>query len=60
MFGTGRDLMDVNGTSRAIEEIHSLQGETIPPVQLGLLTWVVVRQFLCKRKRKSAYAKQFM
>ena len=25
--------MDVNGTSGPIEEIHSLQGETIPPIQ---------------------------
>ena len=27
--------MDINGTSRPIEEIHSLQGETIPLVQSG-------------------------
>ena len=39
MFGTRRDLMDVNGTSSPFEEIHSLQGETIPPVQMGFSDW---------------------
>ena len=27
--------MEVNGTSGSIEEIHSLQGGPIPPVQSG-------------------------
>ena len=33
MSGSGRDLMEINGNSGAIEEIHLLQGETIPRVQ---------------------------
>ena len=33
MSGTRRYLMEVNGDSGAIEEIHLLQGETIPPIQ---------------------------
>ena len=31
--------MDVKGTSGHLEEIHSLQGETIPPVQSGFNDW---------------------
>ena len=34
MSGASRDLMEVNGDRGAIEEIHSLQGETIPLVHL--------------------------
>ena len=30
MLGTRRDLMELNGDSGAIEEIHMLQGELIP------------------------------
>ena len=33
MSGEGRDLMEVNGDSLAVEERRTLQGETIPPVQ---------------------------
>ena len=33
MAGIERGLMELNGDSRAVEEIHSLSGETIPPVQ---------------------------
>ena len=29
----GRDLMEVNGDSLAVEEVRTLQGENIPPVQ---------------------------
>ena len=32
--GSGRDLMEMNGDGGTIEEIHSLQGKTIP-VQPG-------------------------
>ena len=39
MFETGRDLMEVNGTSGQLEEIHSLQGETITPVQMRVNDW---------------------
>ena len=35
MSGIGRDLTEVNGDRGAIEEIHSLQGETIPLAQPG-------------------------
>ena len=35
MFGQGRDLMEINVHTRAIEEIHLLQGETILLVSLG-------------------------
>ena len=34
MSGTSCDLMELNEDRGAIEEIHSLQGETIPPIQL--------------------------
>ena len=30
----GRDWMEMNGNTGDIEEIHSLQGETLPPIQL--------------------------
>ena len=33
MFGGGRDLMEVNGDSLAVEEVRTLQGENIPPIQ---------------------------
>ena len=33
MLGFGCKLMEINGDSGAVEEIHSLQGETIPPIQ---------------------------
>ena len=39
MSTTGRDLMEVNGTSGQLEEIHSLQGETIPPVHMKVNDW---------------------
>ena len=39
MSGTGRDVMEVNGTSGHLEEIHALQGETISPVQMRVNDW---------------------
>ena len=33
MSGTSRDLMEINRDSGAIEEVDSLEGETIPLVQ---------------------------
>ena len=32
MSGSGRDLMEVNGDSGPMEEMRTMQGETIPPV----------------------------
>ena len=33
MSGGGRDLLEVNGDSLAVEEVRTLQGENIPPVR---------------------------
>ena len=33
MSGSRRDLMEVNGDSGPIEDMRTMQGETIPPVQ---------------------------
>ena len=33
MSGQARDLMEINRALGAVKEIHSLQGETIPPIQ---------------------------
>ena len=60
MSGIGRDFIDVNGTSGSIEEIHSLQGETISLFSCDLVIGVVMGQSFYRCKRKSAYAKQFM
>ena len=33
MSGGGRDLMEVNGDSLVVDEMRTLKGKTIPPVQ---------------------------
>ena len=33
MSGRGQELMEVNGDSLVVDEVRTLQGETIPPVQ---------------------------
>ena len=44
MYGTGRDLMEVNGDSGAVEEIHSLRERPYPLFSMGVLglDWMVL------------------
>ena len=55
MSGEGRDLMEVNGDSLAVEERRTLQGETIPLFNQTLEMMVLESLFSCRRKKKLQY-----
>ena len=59
MSGQGRDLMEVNGDSGLMEEMRTMQGETIPPVQTDFGDLILGSLYSCRLRKNSACAELF-